>query len=1676
MGLSGRYSLAGMLRSSRLTLDSTWKNTLVRSFFSEEQLDELGLPEEEIADYMIKHIVPFVKSHLVEAIKVRNESFDQFVADRLAEQGIVAREQQEKIKKVMQAMAAAKVQITDQTDTLEEQQNKIAELTRKLEAATLYLEERAANLEKQVIEKEAWKLEQELKAEAKFPKYAVDALRDLEEEVGMPPNNGEDEEKEESSSQTPSATTATAKADECSPTSKEMERILKDGMAEIQDLLRQLLAKAKQSLCEIAAVDRVPATLQTQPSELPGSPVKNVVDAATETDDSRINPSLRRPFSRTRPPQVLPRGPMPASFVVPPSLPPPPPSSPGESFGFPRSQFPPFPVARVVYGQFQDVAVNSPGVRANVPLHDGASLPSPSIRQNSHSPNSPPAGSFAYSPLPVQVGKDFPRGGFPADSLGRSSVAASYPSSFLPPAALPFPPDRPPGFRPYPLGLIPSSSPGPPDQPGLPSSPNCGLSRPWRPATFFPMQMRPGTSRGVWSPQPLLQASGEPSTHLRSSPERTPSAAVGVGPPSPGRPQNGVASQQGAVDPSTGPFAPTVKPPSFLPVARPLPLGRRLPSPPTSCATYTSFPQLGGFPPFPLSGLSAAPPFGHRLPVSPDAQPTTPVQPQSRESPGEPEPSALGQPPEASDGGGMSQTTEDRANACLYAGGGSGADEASSASFQREEGGAEASRSTEEGGDQAKGQKKTETNPSVQRPPPGAPESLGTVSGSDESGEGPVSSIETHTARSSQHPKRTAYLAFQEACQALEASSVPAGSVFPFFVESAAAARDSMPSPAVSPRPEKERTASNSVAVPAAETEDGCGERRPGPDSVQTVPPQTKALLFDHSPQTGPNITPEAAVVLPSDPPFPSSDCICRRPEGEGMPLQSPDTNAAESPVAPSQRDAGEVEQAQETACEVESEDVPQWCHGYASAFGPLPATAPPLAGSWKPGGEQSLDRAEDRASELKGGAEETDSGAGCTPMQEEGPKSRESRLIRMTQISVSRGRDPMASLYPTGISLETALQMRAPRAAAAGYEKYCLSFLPEFDTSDNISRAWPPLSPLNQPSEPLSCSFAPSHTCLGSPFRAPASSSQPCGYDASMENPASPIPRTASEGQGFLTPVTAGADAFAFTDCSGHPRLRPLFPYEQLYWAGVTDGISDAWRSSTPAETGSPSALPLREDCDGQVSPSPSGPSYNQQESYFESFPQSASRVNEVVRLGPGEAFWRPQLPDFRAFDNAIKSPSHPSPLQKPVTRVPLHCVGSGAPKRRCACPADLASRQPSAAPLERGNSTCSNRESPQRPVPPDEGTVSPPHATTAVEEPNEEETLVAATDASGRTPRITDETRDRGECAEWGNHSLAPTENELGEDGPRVDCSCPLKKPTGRGICGDHQSVDSRKNSPCGCPGRRSAASSPDLAFCSRRPFSPRHEPEVCTRSCRNERNRREACDPCGGGTSTACSLNRRPSFGRLQAIPLVRCHSPQARYQVAKLGVGGYPVYPSEEDLVDMYQFASTDTAPPDHGGAEGSERSCPTETLPLFSGGMTRSATDLGFSGDGTRLSNSSRRTSPRPALAGSPSSSSRGSGSQTSREDGAVGRRLKQPVPYIPIRGSKIGQSRRTPLERETLSSLAARNRRLENQVSDCLFYKASVVSTFSAVWVEKLQLEISCHKALCEDTIYNQRR
>lgn len=225
---------------------------------------------------------------------------------------------------------------------------------------------------------------------------------------------------------------------------------------------------------------------------------------------------------------------------------------------------------------------------------------------------------------------------------------------------------------------------------------------------------------------------------------------------------------------------------------------------------------------------------------------------------------------------------------------------------------------------------------------------------------------------------------------------------------------------------------------------------------------------------------------------------------------------------------------------------------------------------------------------------------------------------------------------------------------------------------------------------------------------------------------------------------------------------------------------------------------------------------------------------------------------------------------------------------------------------------------------------------------------------------------------------------------------------------------------------------------------------------------------------------------------AIPLVRCHSPQERFNAPKVGIGGYPIYPSEDDLI----FRNGDLSDNEAGdnAAEGGEffdaeededttitprRGCFRETGgrglsppasshidaiaegfdPLAFSSRVAAAAELSqhslrddhsrresprWRGGGARkgaAGGSSVTRSPRDHVgAGASISTSRSSGSH--HTSSWVGESIhpqrpspSPPVPYIPIRGSKIGLPRKSPLERETLSSLAARNRRLENQVS-----------------------------------------
>lgn len=259
----------------------------------------------------------------------------------------------------------------------------------------------------------------------------------------------------------------------------------------------------------------------------------------------------------------------------------------------------------------------------------------------------------------------------------------------------------------------------------------------------------------------------------------------------------------------------------------------------------------------------------------------------------------------------------------------------------------------------------------------------------------------------------------------------------------------------------------------------------------------------------------------------------------------------------------------------------------------------------------------------------------------------------------------------------------------------------------------------------------------------------------------------------------------------------------------------------------------------------------------------------------------------------------------------------------------------------------------------------------------------------------------------------------------------------------------------------------------------------------------------------------------FCSLNAIPLVRCHSPQEKFSPPKVGIGGYPIYPSEEELalrnaeMSVHEGLGEDFL--DAGGRreeddlmdpnitprqnyhyrlretkEGGKKSFsppPSSRIDALAEGFD----PLAFSSRAAAAAEMnqqhslphSRRESPRYHVGGgrkgasassiltrSPRdhlatggvsasgggvsiSTSRSSGSHhTSSWEGEGERSLyasqktraaaaaisspsapPPPVPYIPIRGSKIGEPRKTPLERETLSSLAARNRRLENQVS-----------------------------------------
>ncbi|KFG30983.1 putative proteophosphoglycan 5, related protein [Toxoplasma gondii p89] len=1349
---------------------------------------------------------------------------------------------------------------------------------------------------------------------------------------------------------------------------------------------------------------------------------KSMVDAFTETAGSRINHVIPRSSAFPRPPPLLPRGPTPVSFVDSQFFQPASASSPGKSLGFSRSHVPPF-VDPSAYGQSQDASTNSPSLRGNMRYQDANFLTFPGNQRGSHSLNSvpPPANTFAVSAPPDQRVSDFPQGEFPIGSILNTTLVGSYSSVVPPPAASPWRSGRPELRRNH-LSASPSSSGQGRDSP---SPSDYSSSHAWRPPVFFP-QTRQWTLRGVTPPQPLSHASTDPTTCLRFLPRFIPSVPVDFGPVPSVRPSTVVSNQQSTPVEQTREviFQDVKLPPAIVPttMARPLPLGmqtfpapHRLPSFPTSSGAYTSFSSQLGFPsPFPFSGPSVPPAFRpHFLPLSPQVQ-TAPGRRQAPQGPGQAEPkksepaSSLpsrnteGQSSQPADCEELPMSTGERATSFLRAGSDSGSAEVPGSSFQREEGASGTSSSTEEGGDEAKEEEKKGPDSSSQNPPPeGQAVSCRSVEDSGGTDNGVVSFVEEHNTSPSHNWQRPSPLPSQETSQdpSEASSSVPScAAVFQSTGESFFKEKNTEASPQIPPRLEKEPTESESLATPAAATEGG-GKGREA-DSVQTVTPQAKTLPSEPMAQRGRTITSEAAV-LSSCARRPSSD-ISQQLKGEDKPPSSTDTISENTPVSSAHHKYSDQSHADNLKQE----------HG------------------------RPLDRSEVQTRKTEDGRAAPDSGAGSSLIQEEDPRDGEAKLIRMTQIPLTRGRDRSASPSLSGSAPDPALQMREYCDPVAVYENSCPSSPPDFEAY-GASHAWPLLSsPDNQASEPPSSAFVPSHPYHASPFRAPSSINQLYGNDSTGGHPVSPLLQSASVGKGPRIPTAAEGDVYGFSDSAGDPCPRPLSPYEHLYWAGVTEGLSDAWRSSATAEVDLSSAYPPRGAPGGQICPPSSGFPYSQQDSYVETFPQSRSRINEVVRLGPGEAFWGPELQVPHYVESAGKSPSHRQLLSKTNTRVPLHYVGSVPPKRECGSFTDgLPSRPPSAPPRERGDATGSSREFPWQPVPPAEARVCP-RAATAVEEPAE--TLAASTD-NARILSGPDETHGprRSDCVNCGTPNLDPGEHAVERDHPRANSSpsvCQLKTPPTRGLWGEPRpSVDGCPR-PCGCPDVCSASNSSDRAVLNHRPFA-RQESEEYVSSIPND-GRREASGADGeGGSPHPCSLKHWSSFGRFQPIPLVRCHSPQDRYHVAKLGVCGYPVYPSEEDLGEIYDNACADTPlAGDANGADCSDRSFRTDTVPLFSGrSAARSATDISFPGEGTRPSESSRRTSPRHA--GTPTSSSRGSGSHTSREDGTVGRRLKPPVPYIPIRGSKVGQAKKTSLERPALSSLAARNRRLENQVT-----------------------------------------
>ncbi|PFH32003.1 hypothetical protein BESB_019440 [Besnoitia besnoiti] len=1705
MGISQRYSRVAKLRSSRLSTDITWKTTLVRSFFSDEQIDELGFPEEEIADYMIKHIVPFVKSHLAHALKIRTEDFDQFVADRLADQGVVATGQQDKIKKVMQALAAAKVQITDQTDTLEEQQNKVAELSQKLEAATRYLEEKATTLEQQVLYKEAWKHEQHLKDEAKFPKDAIDALRDLEEEVSHAAETSNDVEKASSdtaeqqqpSGSQPCTSENAAAARDDSPKSREMERVLVDGMAEIRDLLGKLLANvssdihsasiqhltaADAGLCRRAfegtlynckeggsdplcnqAEHAASASVAVNPSEQQApSPMRSVADATTETDDSQVNltrarfSALHRPplGSLLRRPEPVPLGPpqSPSSFY--------PPSS--QSFGVPRSQLTPLLASSDVCPQPHEVLTLVAASARSTPSPESRAIALPLVEQEP--PQLPSlafqaAVSLGSSEVPVPLRGHSPdegTTGFAYAAVDSPLRAAQF--SFLPPSN-----------RSAALGRLPavsSFSPVLQDAHEVPSPP-VGGSQVQRPPSL-PEHARLGDAPHFVALPAVFHRGGDSPIPGAGNPPEDARAPISSRSYSPGTPPGAVTLQQGfrGVAPlgqtlaTHGMPAGAFLPPTLLGAASAQTVPASWGLSPSPCASPqlsaasspsplagSPPPRLGGppsspafRPPFPPAPFGPRGAFSLRPPSSPGygREPHAGTRPEAAESETNPHASAaLMDGRQLSPGGegcpillaGSAETA-----ACVMEG-------ESGGRLSAQNGGSEAVAGTAPDEDR---QQQADAGPPVSHVR--LEEDGGTRGDSVECAEafgsldasGGPAMPSGNTQRISTEPRQDDRAA-QPPPEASSLDSVSAA-FCQAPVEASPAAEASSVCPVASPT--RETTWQGPGISAPGEAEAGCDQRKTQLQAAQAerVLPEALAVPVQNSAiaSTSPGLRETAGT--PAGPPS-FAEANAGRPDCEGTRVPPTDENAAKSPLLPAApRTVGEerplqVEEAQEASSTGSLQSpglrLPS-SSPYPPPCAPLPQARSPESESCTV--EQLLPQPRRVTLQNRGAPAASWGGMDSFSEGTQGGPA-ENRIIRMTQVPFARVGDQAMSLPPAVVLTDAGFQSQAISGASlAAFET---PYPPSPSTLGFYKVKAPSLpNSADPPPEFSDSSLAPRLPEGGSAFPALVRCAPTYTGDGSLRHPALLTSQSGSDGASGSTPILAHDAYGSPAGVAEKAAARPASPEENFYWAGVTDAICHEWRTDlhVPGAGLAPPAAPTA--LEGRTPASSSVPASIPRESYLlQPVPESPSRLNGVVRHEPGKAFWNAQHAEGGPlFAGGPTSSPQVLSCPRPPTRIPLHYVGTLPLRRpRSQSPSDVSAsrclsvasgaRCPFAAPLGAAAALLEG-----------EGDMG------LVAEPNERASAATPT-ANPSTPRGVCENPEKFTPCNSANGDL----RDCGPDGACTtyfssarrlrslstgQLSCEASRPTVHSPCRH-----------CGCPGRASGGSCPSQidGSCEIR-SQPGTEP--CGGIPPSDGHRRGVHEPfCGeGGCHAACSRRPRSSFHQAQAIPLVRCHSPEDRYRAARLGVGGYPVYPSEADVAAACQEGTADEL--QASLLDSSDCSDPpfhADTLPFSAGGSpSRSVTDSVLSGKDETAgpSGGSRRPSRRQALAASHGVSCRGSSRSyaSKRDDDPSGRKSNPLVPCIPIRGSKIGQARNAPAERQTLSSLAARNRRLENQV------------------------------------------